>query len=108
MLPQNNERLKGPEVDFAIAVHELKQVTGALREWQTGGAADSTSALVDLQRSLDRIIEVESGTYAPQSVHPHNGYYAGDFSSVPFRQPDLRALAAPTRGVTGQSLRFQA
>jgi len=59
VLQQNNERLKGPEVDFAIAVHELKQVTGALREWQTGGAADSTSALVDLQRSLDRIIEVD-------------------------------------------------
>ena len=58
MLPQNNERLKGPEVDFAIAVHELKQVTGALREWQTG-AADSANALVDLQRSLDRIIEVD-------------------------------------------------
>jgi len=41
---------------------------------------------------MDRIIEVESGTYAPRSVHPHNGYYAGDFSSTPFRQPDLSAL----------------
>ena len=40
---------------------------------------------------MDRIIEVESGTYRPGKVHPHNGYYAGDFSSVPFRQPDPRA-----------------
>lgn len=56
MLPQNNERLTGAEADFAIAVHELKQVTGALRQWQSGG---STNPLEDLQRSLDRIIEVD-------------------------------------------------
>jgi hypothetical protein len=57
---------------------------------------------------MDRIIEEESGTYAPKSVHPHNGYYAGDFSSVPFRQPDLRTLAALTQGATGLSRRYQA
>lgn len=57
---------------------------------------------------MDMIIEEESGTYTTPKVHPHNGYYAGDFSSVPFRQPDLRALVAPTRAVTVQSLRFQA
>jgi hypothetical protein len=57
---------------------------------------------------MDRIIEEESGTYTPPRVHAHNGYYAGDFSSVPFRQPDLRALVVPTRGSTGQSHRFQA
>jgi hypothetical protein len=57
VLPQNNERrLTGAEVDFAIAVHELQQVTGALREWQSGGSANP---LEDLQRSLDRIIEVD-------------------------------------------------
>lgn len=41
---------------------------------------------------MDRIIE--SGTYTDRRVHPHNGYYAGDFSSVPFKQPDLRVLLA--------------
>jgi hypothetical protein len=56
MLPQKNERLTGAEADFAIAVHELRQVTGALREWQSG---DSANPLEDLQRSLDRIIQVD-------------------------------------------------
>jgi hypothetical protein len=56
VLPQKNERLTGPEADFAIAVHELRQVTGALRDWQS---ADSVNPLEDLQRSLDRIIEVD-------------------------------------------------
>ena len=28
---------------------------------------------------MERIIEEESGTYTPRRVHPHNGYYAGDF-----------------------------
>lgn len=56
MFPQKNERLTGAEADFAIAVHELRQVTGALREWQTAGAANP---LEELQRSLDRIIEVD-------------------------------------------------
>jgi hypothetical protein len=41
---------------------------------------------------MDRIIEEESGTYTPRSVHPHNGYYAGDFTAVPFRQPIVRGL----------------
>lgn len=58
MLPQKNERLTGAEADFAIAVHELRQVTGALREWQSG-AADSPDSLDHLQRSLNRIIEVD-------------------------------------------------
>ena len=26
-------------------------------------------------------VEVESGTYSGRVHHPHNGYYAGDFSS---------------------------
>ena len=56
MLPQNNDRLTGAEADFAIAVHELRQVTGALRDWKTAGSAN---ALDELQRSLDRIIEVD-------------------------------------------------
>jgi hypothetical protein len=56
VLPQKDSRLTGAEADFAIAVHELRQVTGALREWQT---ADSGNPLEELQRSLDRIIEVD-------------------------------------------------
>jgi hypothetical protein len=30
-----------------------------------------------------RIIEEESGTYYARPRHPHNGYYAGDFSGQP-------------------------
>ncbi|HVJ86113.1 MAG TPA: hypothetical protein VM452_10745 [Caulifigura sp.] len=56
MLPQNRERLTGAEADFAIAVHELRQVTGALRNWRQ--EADG-NPLNELQRSLDRIIEVD-------------------------------------------------
>ena len=32
-----------------------------------------------------RIIEEESGTYYARPSHPHNGYYAGDFSRQPLR-----------------------
>ncbi len=53
---QNRERLTGAEADFAIAVHELRQVTGALRNWRQ--EADG-NPLNELQRSLDRIIEVD-------------------------------------------------
>jgi hypothetical protein len=43
---------------------------------------------------MNHIVEQESGTYAPRQHHPHNGYYAGDFSAVPFQAPDLRFLLA--------------
>ena len=46
---------------------------------------------------MNRIVEEVSGTYTPRSAHPHNGYYAGDFSRVPFKQPDLRTLLTLTR-----------
>jgi hypothetical protein len=46
---------------------------------------------------MNRIVEQESGTYTPRGGHRHNGYYAGDFSSVPFNPPDLRTLRALTR-----------
>jgi hypothetical protein len=41
--------------------------------------------------TAQRFIEEESGTYRGHRIHPHNGYYAGDFADV--------ALAAvgPTR-----------
>ena len=47
------------------------------------------------------IIEEETGTYTSRSSHPHNGYYAGDFSSVPFQQPDLGTLLALTPSAAG-------
>jgi hypothetical protein len=34
----------------------------------------------------------ERGTYVARPQHPHNGYYAGDFSSTPFRPTDLDLL----------------
>ena len=57
---------------------------------------------------MDRIIEEESGTYTPRVVHSHNGYYAGDFSSVPFKQPDPRTLLALTRDAARHSYRSAA
>jgi hypothetical protein len=30
--------------------------------------------------ATSRLIEEESGTYIARPRHPHNGYYAGDFS----------------------------
>ena len=38
------------------------------------------------------IVEEERGTYVARSQHAHNGYYAGDFSTVPFQPPDLSIL----------------
>jgi multidrug resistance efflux pump len=58
VLPQNRDRLTGAEADFAIAVHELRQVTGSLREWQSD-AESGVNRLDDLQRSLNRIMEVD-------------------------------------------------
>ncbi len=45
-----------------------------------------------------RIIEQESGTYTGR-VHPHNGYYAGDFSGLRHepRNRDTRIPARSTR-----------
>ena len=51
---------------------------------------------------MDRIIEEGGGTYAPRSAHPHNSYYAGDFLSVAFKEPDLGTLLALTRRATGR------
>lgn len=40
-------------------------------------------------------IEEESGTCTGRSRHPHNGYYAGDFSQTTWSGSDLRpSLAA--------------
>lgn len=45
-----------------------------------------------------RFVEEESGTYtggAPR--HPHNGYYAGDFSQAPLTVPELRLVLPSPR-----------
>lgn len=59
MPPQNRERLTGAEVDFAIAVHELRQVTSALRGWQTDATDGSQGKLDALQGCLDQILAVD-------------------------------------------------
>ena len=45
---------------------------------------------------MNHFIEEDSGTVIPRAEHPHNGYYAGDFSVVPFEQPDLHQLLRAT------------
>ena len=40
-------------------------------------------------------IEEESGTYTPRSRHPHNGYYAVDFSQSSWFGPELSPSPAP-------------
>jgi hypothetical protein len=46
------------------------------------------------------IIEAESGTWTG-SIHPHNGYYAGDFSDAPPpTQSQLDALITIDRDLT--------
>ncbi len=59
MLSQNRERLTGAEADFAIAVYELRQVTGSLRDWQSGARDSGLLAMDELQKSLNRIMEVD-------------------------------------------------
>lgn len=43
---------------------------------------------------MNHIVEEESGSFVPRPHHSHNGYYAGDFSAVPFTTPDARLLLA--------------
>ena len=46
------------------------------------------------------ILEAESGTWTG-SIHPHNGYYAGDFKDVPpTTQSQLDALMTVCRELT--------
>jgi hypothetical protein len=55
----------------------------------------------ELAMAASILIEEERGTYT-RSPHPHNGYYAGDFSSVAYKQLDPRTLLAMTRWAGGQ------
>jgi hypothetical protein len=42
---------------------------------------------------MNQIIAEESGTFVRRhQPRQHNGYYAGDFSAVPFQAPDLSFL----------------
>jgi hypothetical protein len=41
-------------------------------------------------------IEEDSGTYTG-SIHPHNGYYAGDFTRIPTRTVSQPAALANLR-----------
>ncbi|MET0524502.1 MAG: hypothetical protein ABWZ91_06865 [Nocardioides sp.] len=52
-----------------------------------------------------RIIEQESGTYTGR-VHPHNGYYAGDFSGLRHgtRNSDTRIPTRSTRVLDSRAL----
>ena len=42
------------------------------------------------------IIEAEHGTYTG-TRHPHNGYYAGDFSHTPMPSMEQLAALGPAR-----------
>jgi hypothetical protein len=42
-------------------------------------------------------LEEESGTYTARMQHPHNGYYAGDFSQTSRPAAGLRASNAERR-----------
>ena len=48
-------------------------------------------------------VEVESGTYSGRVHHPHNGYYAGDFSSS--RTQGHGARTGETAGVPAAAYR---
>ena len=50
-----------------------------------------------------RIVEVERGTYTGRLVHPHNGYFAGDFHAT--RQPTVAPARPPHTFAPGLSVR---
>jgi hypothetical protein len=45
------------------------------------------------------IIEQESGSYTARFRHPHNGYYAGDFSQTSRSGSELREPSTERRDV---------
>jgi hypothetical protein len=49
-------------------------------------------------------IEQESGTYTARFRHPHNGYYAGDFSQKSGSESGLRVSRAERRDVSRAEL----
>ena len=51
------------------------------------------------EMAASRIIEQESGTYTALFRHPHNGYYAGDFSQTSRAGSEPRVPYAERRDV---------
>ncbi|MFG1812207.1 hypothetical protein ACGFIF_00460 [Kribbella sp. NPDC049174] len=50
------------------------------------------------------ILEIDSGTWTG-STHPHNGYYAGNFSDVPSpTQSDLDAMISVYRDLASEGM----
>ena len=45
------------------------------------------------------LIETGSGTYTGRIRHPHNGYYAGDFTQTPRSRSELRRSHADRHDV---------
>jgi hypothetical protein len=52
-----------------------------------------------LEMAVSLFIEEESGSYTARFQHPHNGYYAGDFSQTPLVRSRL-SFALPGQVVT--------
>jgi hypothetical protein len=51
------------------------------------------------EMAASRCIEEETGSYTGQIRHPHNGYYAGDFSQTSRSVSELRISHAEHRDV---------
>lgn len=46
-------------------------------------------------------VEIETGTYRARRTHPHNGYYAGDFSDRPVQPMAFPRSTAPAPYLSG-------
>jgi hypothetical protein len=57
---------------------------------------------------MNHIVEEETGTCAARPRRAHNGYWAGDFATVPFHLPDLHQLLALTSACTTSARRTPA
>ena len=54
--------------------------------------------------TASRFVEEEQGTYTGRQ-HPHNGYYAGDFSTGPSRPGPGTTFTSSTRPTAVSTLR---
>jgi hypothetical protein len=63
------------------------------------GQAHSKQAKEVFEMAASLIIEQESGTYTAGFRHPHNGYYAGDFSQTSRAGSEPRVPDAERRDV---------
>ena len=76
----------------AVCPRPMKTDSGrtGYRKPAVGGSTKTPKTSRESPKEVDdmassRIIEEESGTYYTRPRHPHNGYYAGDFSGQPLR-----------------------